>query len=153
LIKQFIISFVLFYSCIANAQTLKRGFESLQQYDLFKAKNIFYNKLRKNPVPAQYGLAVLYQDSLNHFHNLDSAWKYINLCEKNYLIISEKQKRTYQKFKIDSLCIHTKKSQINLSAVYLAMRLNTIESYNNYLEKYNQETYNTFITKKKCSVI
>jgi hypothetical protein len=149
LIKHCFILIVLFYCWTASAQTLKRGYGALQNYDLFKAKKIFYTKLRKQPVPAQYGLATLFHDSLNHFHNLDSAWKYINLCEKNFLTSTVKQKKKYEKFKIDSLCILAKKNEINLSAVYLALRLNNIVSFNNYLEKYNQESHKTFIIEKR----
>ncbi len=68
------------------------GFEALKIYDFFSAKKSFTASLKKEPVQANYGLAKVHYDRLNHFHSYDSAYKRINLACVAYSELPEKKK-------------------------------------------------------------
>ncbi|MDP2386236.1 MAG: WG repeat-containing protein [Bacteroidota bacterium] len=64
-----------------SASKISKAYDALKIFDYFKAKKLFYSCLKKEPVLATYGLATIYQRNDNPFHNLDSAYKYI---ERSY---------------------------------------------------------------------
>jgi len=71
---------------------ISRGFESLQEFDFFRARRCFIADLKKNPVLANYGLAKVHYDKLNHFHSYDSAYKRINLACVAFDELSDKKR-------------------------------------------------------------
>ncbi|MBS1648023.1 MAG: WG repeat-containing protein [Bacteroidetes bacterium] len=66
-----------------QAHKIDKAYAALHQYDYFKAKKLFYQSLKKRPAEAGFGLATIYFKRDNPFHNLDSAYKYIQLCKQN----------------------------------------------------------------------
>jgi len=77
---------VLLISSAANAFAGKitAAYKALSSYDYFKAKELFYGALSKNPCEASYGLATIYYRNDNPFSNIDSAAKYITTCKRNF---------------------------------------------------------------------
>lgn len=60
------------------------AYQALSVYDYFKAKDLLYASLSKNPSEAGYGLATIYYRSDNPFSNIDSAAKYIAKSAKTF---------------------------------------------------------------------
>lgn len=72
---------------------LTKSFAALEIHDYFKAKKYFEKSLKKNPVPASYGLSVIYYRNNNPFHNIDSALYYIQEATFYYPKLSPKKKK------------------------------------------------------------
>src|SRR5690554_4450406 len=75
---------ILFFSIELFAGRIDRAFEALEVYNYFKAKDLFYKSLKKDLVPASYGLSIIYGRNDNPFYNLDSAYKYIVIADTNF---------------------------------------------------------------------
>lgn len=75
--KTGIFLFFLVSSYFLSASKINKAYDALKIFDYFKAKKLFYSCIKKEPVLATYGLATIYQRNDNPFHNLDSAYKYI----------------------------------------------------------------------------
>ena len=74
---------------------LEQGFQALEIFDYFKAKDLFYKSLKKHEAPASYGLSVIYGSDNNPFFNLDSAYKFIYAADSLYQSLSADQLETY----------------------------------------------------------
>ncbi len=139
--------FILFFLSVIvirtlNASTINVAYKSLNQYDYFKAKKLFYkvNKKQINSF-ASFGLATIYFRNDNPFFNLDSASKYINL---SYNCFIYKQKPTqFFNFKIDSLSILKMADSIANKAFEVFKKNNTVTAYNQFLK--NNYLANSFI--------
>jgi hypothetical protein len=85
--KKIFITLIFFLTgFVLPAAKISKAFEALKIYDYFKAKALFYSALKKEPVLASYGLAVIYYRTDNPFHNYDSAYKYI---QASYSLLKE----------------------------------------------------------------
>lgn len=80
-------------SCFAQTT---EGFKALDVYDFFRARTCFTASLKKDPVLANYGLARIHYDRLNHFHSYDSAYKRIHLACIAYSELPEKKRLKLQ---------------------------------------------------------
>mgnify|MGYP005989476615 CR=1 FL=1 len=74
----------LSFSNSLHAGKIEKGFERLEIYDYFKAKEYFEKSVKRHPSPASYGLAIIYYRQDNPFHDLDSAHRYIRLAESTF---------------------------------------------------------------------
>jgi hypothetical protein len=108
-IKVIVIIGLLTLSGISKAQ-ISKGFEAMQEYDFFKARKIFKASLKKNAAIANYGLALIHYDRLNHFHSLDSAFVRVNISETEFKILTDKQKIKYQKYHFNDSALSILKS-------------------------------------------
>lgn len=106
---------LLALSGILQAQ-ISKGFEAMNEYDFFKARKIFKSSLKKEAAIANYGLALIHFDRLNHFHSLDSAFLRVNLSETEFKLLTEKQKFKYQKYFYNDSALKALKSKIYLEA-------------------------------------
>lgn len=75
-----------------RASKIDRAFEALRVYNYFEAKKLFYQSLKRSPVPAGFGLATIYYRTDNPFHNLDSAYKYILFAQFAFQNLNEDKK-------------------------------------------------------------
>ncbi|MFN5634349.1 MAG: WG repeat-containing protein [Flavobacteriia bacterium] len=78
----------------AFAARIDKGFEALNQYDYFKAKDLFQKSLKRQTSPAAYGLATIFLRRDNPFHNLDSAYRFVM---RSYSTISQLNVKQLQK--------------------------------------------------------
>ena len=78
--------FCLFFVNLGWANKITKGFEALQEFNYFEAKKLFTKSLKKYPAPASFGLATIYYRKDNPFHSLDSAYKYIGIAKKIWLL-------------------------------------------------------------------
>jgi outer membrane protein assembly factor BamD (BamD/ComL family) len=113
------IRYLLFVVFIANvcfasyASKIDRGFLALKVYNYFEAKRLFEKALKKELAPASYGLAIIYTRTDNPFHQLDSAYKYIQLAEQNFQFLTEKEKKRYSKYNINYFQIASQRQTIS----------------------------------------
>lgn len=143
LLKPFILfNLIVIITLKLNASTINVAYKSLNQYDYFKAKKLFYKASKKhlNPFSA-YGLATIYFRNDNPFFNLDSASKHINLSY-NYFIYKQKPQQFFN-FKIDSLNILKMADSIANKAFEIVKKNNTVTKYNQFLQ--NNYLANSFI--------
>jgi hypothetical protein len=115
---------------------VKQGFESLKEFDFFKARKLFVSSLKKDPAAANYGLAQLHFDNLNHFHSLDSAYKRIQLSENAFQIVSEKKRLKYLKYQISDSSIKHLKSSIYTEAFKVAGQKTQPQGYETYISSF-----------------
>jgi len=126
---------LLALSGILQAQ-ISKGFEAMSEYDFFKARKIFKSSLKKDAAIANYGLALIHFDRLNHFHSLDSAFLRINLSETEFKILTEKQRIKYQKYFYNDSAIHALKSKIYIEAFKDASKGIQPQSYQKYISSF-----------------
>ena len=115
---------------------IKKGFESLKEFDFFKARKLFISSLKKDPAAANYGLAQLHFDKLNHFHSLDSAFKRIQFSDSAFQRLSEKKRLNYLKYQVNDSSIKHLKSSIYTEAFKAAGLNNQPQGYETYLSSF-----------------
>jgi len=134
--KKLIVGILL--SCpITSIGQISKGFEALKIYDFFKAKNIFTKSIKSNPTAANFGLALIHYDSLNHFHQLDSAISRIFKAEESYHLLTPKQKvKIWETGVIDS-SIAGLKFRIFDAGFKRAKKINTEVAWRTYLRNFS----------------
>lgn len=112
---------VLLITSYSWAGKLSKGFDALDKYDYFKAKELFEKAIEKEPAAAAFGISTIFYRNDNPFYNLDSSYKYILVAESSYKTISEKEKDKLLKFKVDSMAIQNLKDSIDRNK-YIAIK-------------------------------
>ena len=95
---------------------IENGYKSLSIYNYFKAKNIFEKSIKRHISPAAYGLSIIYYRNDNPFHNLDSAYKYIQIAYKKQNELKERIKIKLDTFNYNAKAI--KETRQNISAAF-----------------------------------
>jgi len=96
---------LFFFVPAVSAGKIKKGFQALEMYNYFEAKSLFEKSLKKEQVPAAYGLSLIYQRNDNPFFNLDSAYNFIIRAYKFFPTLSPKLRMKYAIYGVDSLSI------------------------------------------------
>lgn len=121
---------------------IEKGFEALSIFDYFKARRIFYNELKKNTTPAAFGLATIYYRNDNPFHQLDSAYKFIDLClEHFYSLPADRKKKLEKKFGLNDNTLVALHDSISKKAFARLMRNPGVSSAEKYLATYHRSPY------------
>ncbi len=94
--RKLILIILVFAFSNTFCNNINKAFEALSIFDYFKAKQLFYKSLKKQPCNASFGLATIYYKTDNPFSNIDSAAKYIALAQLQF-----KDTATYNVFKIN----------------------------------------------------
>ena len=114
LYKQIVLSFLtVFVLFSAQGASIDKAFKALQQFNYFEAKKLFEKSAKSQPSAASYGLAVIYSRTDNPFHQLDSAFVFINRSEASYSGMKEKQKVAMKKYNFDYLQIVALRNEIS----------------------------------------
>ncbi len=82
--KKIALVLLISYAATAYSGKISAAYKALRIYDYFKAKELFYSTLSKNPAEASYGLATIFHRADNPFSNIDSAAKYIANSKKTF---------------------------------------------------------------------
>ncbi|MFM2286213.1 MAG: hypothetical protein RLZZ543_1710 [Bacteroidota bacterium] len=133
--------FSLFLSNAAYAQSLESGFEALKEYDFFKAKKVFSAKLKKNPAAANYGMALIRFDALNHFHSLDSAYVNVVKADSAFALLKPKQQLSMKKIGVSDSSIQALQNAILLAAFEHARKVNQPAAYAHYQQFFDRSPY------------
>jgi len=134
--KCFLTSFLFFYSFFLFAGALEKGFEALKIYNYFEAKKQFTKAIKTHHTGASYGLSIIYYRNDNPFYNIDSAYKYILLSEKNLKPSNAREKETLQKLSINQPSIGEQKEKIIQRAFEKAKTENTVEAFNWFITNF-----------------
>src|SRR5436190_1747315 len=99
---------VLFFINKASAKDkIVYGFERLGIHDYFGARESFLEAIKKQPVPACYGLSVISSSNNNPFYNLDSARVYILKSEADFRHLTPSEEEQIKtKYNIDAFKIN-----------------------------------------------
>src|SRR5690606_36326986 len=112
------------------AGKLKKGFEALEIYNYFDAKRFFEKSLKSDPVPAAYGLSIIYARNDNPFSDLDSAYNKIKVSYFGFSDLKSKQKVKYKKkLGVDSLAIIKQRDYISHLYYLRAVDVNSIYGF------------------------
>lgn len=89
-LKWLVIGVALFF--VLFGCKIKKGYEALEIYNYFKAKENFEKSLKRNPSPAAFGLSQIYFRQDNPFHNVDSAYHYSIMAIEHYSYVKPKKR-------------------------------------------------------------
>lgn len=121
-----------------RANKIDRGFLALNVFNYFEAKNMFEKGLKKDPSPAAYGLAVIYYRQDNPFHQIDSAYKYIQIAESNFTAIKIKTQKKYElKYQFTYFSILELRRQISTAFFRKAVNQNSVAGYELFLDQHS----------------
>lgn len=128
--KKFLTFIFLFTVLQGSSQSLKKGFEALDVFNYFKAKEIFEKAEKKQPAISGFGLAIIFHRRDNPFHDIDKAYGKVLQAERNYGEIKEKHQEKYAdlwQFSLDS--IHQLKLAISSQHYNRAVEMNSELEY------------------------
>lgn len=120
---------------------IQKGFDALQEYDYFKARKIFLKAKKKQPAPAHFGLAKIHYDRLNHFHQLDSAYKHIKTSIYALSSLSEKQKLKLQAYGLTDSSALNLLDSIHYQAFVRAGKQIQPDGYQHFLNEFGENIY------------
>ena len=132
----FIFLLSAFYSC-----HIQKGMKALDIYNYFEAKQHFEKVKKNQPVPANYGLSIIYQRTDNPFHNLDSAYSHITKSVNLYSQLNEKKKIKYAKQGVDSVKIYQLRNSISDDLYKRAVDVNSIMGYQEFIDQNPWSSY------------
>lgn len=129
---------ILFYMpCLElRAGKIQKGYDALKVYNYFKAKEIFEKSIKKQPLPAAYGLSIIYSRSDNPFTNIDSANRYILLCLREFESAGLKERTGLLAYQISQASIDSLNEIITRKAFELYKSKNDIASWNKFIREY-----------------
>lgn len=152
-----------------SAQTVKKGYKSLEKLDYIKAKDSFIKILEtdKENVAANFGLAMVYADDNSPYFNIIDSWQYIEaiqgkenqLSQEDMEIMGEyflntETRRTSRPVKkkveiaveaVESRLIKYIREENNLEACYAVLdRYPDFKHYDNVVHIRNQFEYRKF---------
>ena len=130
------IGLILLFSANTFAGKIDKAYEALKIYDYFKAKTLFQEMLEDEPVPARYGLTIIYYRNDNPFHNLDTAYAYIQTVKIDFDELKNRDKENLLEFSIDEEHISKLKSDIVLAFWTKVKRRNSVKKINAFIKKF-----------------
>lgn len=134
--KIFLLGF-LYLILMQSACKIKQGYEALNVYNYFKAKDKFEKSLKSNPSPAAFGLSIIYFREDNPFHNTDSAYHYAIMAVEHFSEVKQKTRiKLNDEFNVnvDSMARH--RERISEYFYSLARQKNTIMAYASFKAKH-----------------
>ncbi|MFL5753016.1 MAG: WG repeat-containing protein [Bacteroidia bacterium] len=105
-----------------HASKIDKAYHALSVFDYFKAKELFYSAMHKNPAAAAFGLATIYYRNDNPFHNYDSAYKYTGSCLLNYSLLQNEKKQELKRFGLSDSSIHRLDDSVFFHSYELMLR-------------------------------
>jgi hypothetical protein len=135
-VKQLLVYLFLSLTFFSFAGKIERAFQKLSIYNYFEAKVLFEKTLKKKPVPSNYGLAIIYFRNDNPFHNLDSAYVFVNRAEALFEIQKEKEKQKMAAYGCTYPEIRNLRQAISAAFYKIALESNTELSFQHFLDQH-----------------
>lgn len=129
------------FANLGNPGKLRKGFEALEVYNYFKAKDLFYQSLKRDSVPAAYGLSLIYGRDDNPFFQLDSAFKFITIANRIYPRLDSDDKRDYLEIGVDSIAISHQLHKIDSLFYGLALNKNSVDGWHDFIAAHHSEPF------------
>ncbi|SFT51634.1 WG containing repeat-containing protein [Lishizhenia tianjinensis] len=126
---------------IAGCAT-KKGFEAMQAYNYFEAKEKLEKVVQRDSTLASFALAALYSRGDNPFTDLDKAYLMVNTAINAYVDLEPKTILEYKEnydYSIDSL--RSLRADINEKYFLKVQEENTIARYNYYINTHTESKY------------
>jgi hypothetical protein len=133
--KIFISIITILLSINVSASKLKKGYQALEIFNYFKAKELFEKSQKRHPVAANYGLSIIYQRNDNPFTNIDSSLSKIVYSCNNYSALKEKFKIKYKKFGVDSVRLFHQRDIISELYYQRALEVQSIYGFQDFIDK------------------
>ncbi|RFC53956.1 WG repeat-containing protein [Brumimicrobium aurantiacum] len=134
--QQIIIVFITLLSLVLGSCKINKGFEALNNYNYFDAKQYFEKSLKKDESPAAYGLSLIYFRNDNPFHHQDSAYHYSLLSIESYKEATQKTRDKWLEkldFSIEKAKQHRK--AVSDYAFLEAEKENSVVAYQYFIAK------------------
>tara|TARA_R110002050_G_scaffold141251_2_gene266344 strand:+ start:46955 stop:49051 length:2097 start_codon:yes stop_codon:yes gene_type:complete len=128
--------FVFLFSVSAFAGKLEKGFEALLEKDYFKAKEYFEKTLEKEPAGSAFGLSKIYSAEKSPFFNVDTAFKFILICDEAFKITSDKELVDLTGLNVTAASIRRQRVVLAVYFFERANELNTVEGYQAYVDEH-----------------
>lgn len=129
--RKIVALFIISFTLNASASKISDAFEALSIFDYFKAKQLFYKTQAKFPCESSFGLATIYYRTDNPFSNIDSAAKYISICQNQF-----KDTITYSLYHINSESIQILRNKISAKGFETYCNTNSIKDLNYFLSHF-----------------
>ncbi len=138
------------FTSLAAKDKITYGFERLAIHDYFNARGSFFDAIKKQPVPAYYGLSIICTRNNNPFYNLDSARIYILTADtiRSHLTTDEESK-IETRYQINKFRISALKDSISLLAYDDALNKNSIHIWNDFIDNYRWSVISDSATAKR----
>lgn len=123
----------------AQINTERTAFNRLQSGKWENSLRILKKSLRKDTsnLEANYVLAYWFLSTGNPEFQVDSSFLYANKAIGLYYQLSIRDKERVMKFPIDSLILQTLRARIDSTAFERAKRINSAESYNQFINQFS----------------
>lgn len=126
--RKIVALFIISFTLNASASKISDAYEALSIFDYFKAKQLFYKTYSKSPSESSFGLATIYYRTDNPFSNIDSAAKYISICNTQF-----KDTITYSLYHINLESIQILTNKISAKGYETYCNTNSIKDLNYFL--------------------
>lgn len=143
---------ILFQGVNLEAQ-IQKGFDALYEYDFFKARKIFLKAQKKQPAAAHFGLAKIHYDRLNHFHQLDSAYKHAKTSIFALSLLNEKQKIKLKLYGLTDSSAQNLLDSIHYQAFIRANKQSQPEGYQHFLNEFGENIYRNKVVFLRDSAV
>lgn len=127
---------MLTFSVMPCKNKVDKAFVALEMHDYFKAKDLFYGSLKKEPVAASFGLSKIFYQDRNYFQNLDSAKRYIDKAIVHHSILLEKGKEKLLRWSIDSISLYDHLDSLAGKVFWSQESIFSVNEINDFLINY-----------------
>ncbi|MBI3135055.1 MAG: WG repeat-containing protein [Bacteroidetes bacterium] len=117
------------------AGKIKKGYQALEMYNYFEAKRLFEKSLKKQPVPASYGLSIIYFRTDNPFHNIDSAYNFVVKAHSAYTQLDDKQKLQCALYGINPSSLDYHRELISGQLFRRAVETGSVAGFDAFIQK------------------
>ncbi len=131
---------------------VRNGYESLKEFNYFKAKELFLKSIRARPVVSAYGLSDLLQRGDNPFYDLDSAYTLSAYALNSITEAGNSEKKLMEEFGVDSTAIIDLSENITKKAYNEAIDGATIEKLDHFISFYYRSPLIVPATLKRDSI-
>lgn len=120
---------VLLTSC-----STKSGYKALNIYDYFKAKKKFEKAPKGETAPAQYGLAKIYYQTDNPFHDIYKSYNALRIADSAYLSVKKRNSDNWVQYGCDYYEILALRQRVSSELYHICQQKNTIKDYQNFID-------------------
>ena len=133
--------FIFLFSVLTTSNgfccRIEKGYEALSIFNYFKAKKLFEKSLKRHTAPSAYGLSIIYYRNDNPFHNLDSAYKYIQIAHKRQNELKDRIKIKLDTFNYNTQAIKNTRQNISTAFFKIAVSKNSVLHMDEFIKSHS----------------
>lgn len=131
-----LIAFFFALSQLVYAGGVKKGYQALAKYDYFSSKKYFTKSLKYNESAGAQGLAIIYLRDDNPFHDMDSAYRYVNMSIEGFDMVKSRKKEKWAIYGFTKDSLLSLRQAITTEFYRRARKDNTVEAYATFIERH-----------------